>query len=342
MKLFIFGSTGDLVKRKVMRALQELDKPELEIYAIGRRELDKEAYRNFICSDWCRPEFRKNLHYLKIEFDKFDFNEFRGNMDKKEINYFYISLPPFMQKKAFLILDSISREGYKIQILSEKPFGGNLKEALELSKIINRSSLKKSFFISDHYLFKGGFPNLSGDFRKIKIVSLEELGLEGRNSYYDSVGALRDMVQSHFLNLLMKNLNFKVNLSEIKILDFVKGQYIGYEEELGNRSNTETFIYLKFNCREREFEFATGKAMDKKKSFIEIDNKRFEAGEDNSYMEIFRRFFNSEMKDFPSIKDSILGWKIIEEIEKLSEKRNLVYYKKGSKLKDVLEKRKNS
>ena len=118
MKLFIFGSTGDLVKRKVMRALQELDKPELEIYAIGRRELDKEAYRNFICSDWCRPEFRKNLHYLKIEFDKFDFNEFRGNMDKKEINYFYISLPPFMQKKAFLILDSISREGYKIQILS--------------------------------------------------------------------------------------------------------------------------------------------------------------------------------------------------------------------------------
>ena len=290
MKLFIFGSTGDLVKRKVMKALQELALKNLEIYAIGRRNMDDEEYENFICSDWCNSDFRRSLHYLPSDFTSLNFDKY---LSLNSVNYFYLSLPPKLIGTILNYLGEIKKKGYKIKILSEKPFGENLEMSLDLKKKIDNLFLSENFFISDHYLFKKSFLNLPIEFKSVKIISTENVGLEGRTGYYDSVGALRDMVQSHFLNLVQKNMNFKFNLKQFKILNFEKGQYDGYTDELGRQSETETFVRVVFECCGRRFEFVTGKAFDKKESFLDIDGKKFfDTGLDNSYVEIFRIFLS--------------------------------------------------
>jgi glucose-6-phosphate 1-dehydrogenase len=333
MKLFIFGSTGDLVKRKVMKALQDLGRDSLEVFAIGRRDMDRKEYQNFICSDWCDLKFRNSLHYLQVNFDELNIDK---HLSDSEINYFYISLPPSEYKRIFKFLEKIVSKSYEVRILVEKPFGENLENALDLEEFLRNSNIKDDLFISDHYLFKKNFMNLPKDFKEVKIVSLEEVGLENRFSYYDNTGALKDMVQSHFLNLIVKILGFEFNAKDIQIEDFLKGQYKGYSEELGKESETETFVYVKFNCLGKKFEFITGKALGKKEGFVEIDGKRFDIGDDNSYVGIFREFFSGENSAFPTIEDSVFGWEITEKFEEFGKDKELIVYDQGSELEDVL------
>jgi len=322
-----------------MRALQELEKNDLEIYAIGRREMDRKEYQNFICSDWCDLKFRNSIHYLNVDFKNLNFED---KLSEKGINYFYISLPPLEYKNVFKFLEKFIDKGYEIKVLVEKPFGKDLENAKDLKNFIEHSNLKGDLFISDHYLFKESFMNLPKKFNQIKIVSIEEIGLENRVTYYDKTGALKDMIQSHFLNLILKNLKFKINLNEIEILNFVKGQYKDYSKELGKKSLTETFANLKFKCCDKEFEFITGKGFAKKESFVEIDGKKFVDEFDNSYVEIFKKFFDLKMEDFPTIEDSILGWEIIEKFEKFGRGKELKIYEKDGGLGEVLGEEKNS
>jgi len=351
MKLFVFGSTGDLVKRKVMRALQVLNSDRsvenLEIYAMGRRDMDRKDYHNFICSDWCSSDFKDVLHYLKVDFYDLDFKNFEKNLSKDETNYFYLSLPPSEYKNVLRFIEKVLNENYDVKVLAEKPFGLSLGSAMDLKGFIESSNLRGNFFISDHYVFKKNFSALREikNFSKVKIVSIEKVGLEGRVSYYDSVGALRDMVQGHFLSLIKKNLNFKIDLGKISVLDFVKGQYSGYSEELGKKSDTETFVYLKFECCGKEFEFITGKGFSEKESFVEVDGKKFEDDfSDNSYVEVFRRFLSEDeslMEGFPAMEDSILGWEVTDKFEQIIREKEMIFYEKGSELKYIL-KEKNS
>lgn len=339
MKLFIFGSTGDLVKRKVMKALQDLNKDDLEIFAIGRRSLDKEEYRKFICSDWCSLNFRKNIHYLKVDFGDLKIENFEKHLDKNEINFFYISLPPKMHKEIFNFLSKFLAN-YKLKILAEKPFGEDEKSAVELVKFLEDSKLKEHLVISDHYLFKKDFSNIDKEktknSKKINIISHEKLGLEERQGYYDSVGAMKDMVQSHFLNLIIKNLGISLDPEKIKLKELIKGQYEDYEKELGKPSKTETFSLIEFDHEGKTFQLSTGKAMKNKETFIEIDEKRIENGNENSYVKVFRDFLSMNHKGFPTPEESVLGWKILKKLE--LENESLVKYKKGSTFEEITKK----
>lgn len=334
MKLFIFGSTGDLVKRKVLRALQELDFDKLDIFAIGRRNMEKREYQDFICSDWCRPDFRNKLHYVSINFEKLDLKDFVDYLDKNGNNYFYLSLPPALIENVLIFLGKVKDAGYKLKVLSEKPFGVSLKSALKFEKIVGELNFEDDFFISDHYLFKKNFLKLPKNFSKVKIVSVESVGLEGRVGYYDSVGAMRDMIQSHFLNLVIKNMNFKFDLDDFEVDNFIRGQYEGYVEDLGSPSKTETYVRIDFSSKGKNFEFITGKSFSHKEGFIEVDGELFEMGGDNSYVEIFNRFLDGKMEGFPTIEDSILAWKIIQRFESF-ETDDLLVYPKGVNLRET-------
>ncbi|MDQ7082738.1 MAG: hypothetical protein Q9N34_07140 [Aquificota bacterium] len=128
--------------------------------------------------------------------------------------------------------------------------------------------------------------------RQHQISALENLGLEGRVSYYDRVGALRDMVQNHLLQILsflameppalmdperVRDEKVKV-LSSIRRFSVsevdryaVRGRYRGYTEELGKESRTETFVALKlfidnFRWEGVPFYLRTGKEAQEKKT----------------------------------------------------------------------------
>ena len=236
MKLFIFGSTGDLVNRKVLPALQNFNSEKLEIYAIGRKNITQEKYLHHVCSeDRCTPIFQESIKYIKLNFDKEDIcgKKCIANFDQNKTNYVYISLPPSQIKKILYSLKKFKELNYSIKILIEKPFGSNLLEAKELKQLIEENNLGKDIFLSDHYLFKQNIINLpKQDFTKLEIKSTEEVGLEGRTTYYNSVGALKDMVQSHFLNITQKISKEELK-DKIEILEFKRGQYKNYSKELG-------------------------------------------------------------------------------------------------------------
>ncbi|MCX6750207.1 MAG: hypothetical protein NTZ83_02010, partial [Candidatus Pacearchaeota archaeon] len=217
MRLFIFGSTGDLVKRKILPALHEFE--DLNVYVLGRKKLNNGQYNEEYCKT-CSEKFKLKLNYLQISFEESICSQLNGLLDKEDVNSFYISMPPSFTIDILNKIIEIKKNGFKIQVLIEKSFGSNLKEAEILAKMINKKGIMEEVYLADHYLFKKSILHLNlnkTSFTKLRLVSLEKIGLEGR-TYYDSVGALRDMVQSHFFNILHKLVKFSAE--EIKITEF--------------------------------------------------------------------------------------------------------------------------
>ena len=336
MRLFIFGSTGDLIKRKVLTSIQSLKEKDLEIYALGRRELDRKEYQNFICEDRCELDFKERLHYLQINYDSKEFClGCIKYLQKNKINYFYVALPPKIYENILIQLGKLKKKGFKIKILLEKPFGNSLKEAKKFIEIIRAYNLSEDLLLADHYLFKKEIKNLKEqEFHKAKLVSIEKIGLEGRINFYDDVGALKDMIQSHLLNILFKILLRIPDLEDLSVEEFIRGQYKGYTEELGRKSGTETFAYVRLEIDDKKIEIITGKAMNKKEINIGIDKKRIKIECKECYRKMFEDFLSNKKGNFPSIENSLLAWEIIEKI--LKKKSDLIYYKKGAGLKEIL------
>ncbi|MFA6446094.1 MAG: hypothetical protein WCW14_02475, partial [Candidatus Paceibacterota bacterium] len=172
--------------------------------------------------------------------------------------------------------------------------------------------------------------------KKIEIVSLEKVGLENRISYYDEIGALKDMVQSHFLSILLKLLkNSKEALHKFEISLYERAQYgngidEGYVKDLGKLSDTETFVKVIGKIGNIDFEFVTGKKFDQKVSHVSVDDNKIIFNDlENAYVGLFRDFLSDRRDDFINIETSILSWELIEIIHK--KKSRLSYYKEGGK-----------
>lgn len=321
MKLFIFGATGDLVKKKVFPALEEIK--NLEIISLGRKELNNKLFNSEYCVN-CSNQLKNRLNYKKISFKDNFCDECTNLFDEKEINYFYISLPPNLIYEVLNEVAKLKEKNYKIRILIEKPFGNNLDEANKLKKLIINKNLQDEIYLADHYLFKEDVLrlNVTKKIERIEIASLEKEGINKR-FYYDDVGAIKDMIQSHLLNILFKILEIK---DEDKISFEIKklkiGQYKEYEEEINKKSNTETYakiegIIVKNNEDKIQIVLETGKKLDKKEIIIKIDNKKMIINEKtNPYLTMFNRFLKGDIKNFPKIEQAIKTWKITEEIIK--------------------------
>jgi len=216
---------------------------------------------------------------------------------------------------------NISKDSFN-RVVIEKPFGKDLKSAQYLNQKIVDTFGEESTYRIDHYLGKEMLQNMmvirfanrlfepvwNRDYiEQIQISSSETLGVETRGNYYDSSGAIRDMVQSHMLQLLSlvtmekpKNLNAEsIRDEKVKVLRSLKqyteaeinqyvirGQYgsgmdsIGYrdEEKVAKNSNTETFVALKLEVDNKRWKdvpiyIRTGKKMDHKSTEIVIQFK---------------------------------------------------------------------
>lgn len=251
------------------------------------------------------PEFVKNAEYHRLDYSKLsDYADMGLKLTKVRNEsgiggnvIFYMATPPNMYETICSHLSEAGltdqAEGFR-RIIIEKPFGYDLESAKRLNGILHRLMDENQIFRIDHYLGKETVQNLmvtrfaNGIFEplwnrnyvhRIEITSAESIGVEDRGGYYDSAGALRDMVQNHLLQMVgltameppsslepdaIRNEVLKVfqSLQPIREEDVAKnvirGQYIGskirgecvtgyrQEKDVAKNSRTETFVAMKF------------------------------------------------------------------------------------------------
>ena len=344
MNIIIFGGTGDLAVRKLLPALFRHHKSsrltsEVNIIGIGSRSLSNEEYLEFVRSKLIehlkQSEFTSNqidlflgcLSYSKIDFNNSKNFEILKNYDlSKGRSLFYLAVSPSFYTKILEELNTLKLINIDSVIIVEKPIGEDLNSSVKINQSLASYFDEQQIFRIDHYLGKEAVQNLLalrfGNilFEKVwsniaidhvQITVAETLGLESRGSYYDEVGAIKDMLQNHMLQILClvsmeppTSINSEsIRDEKLKVLRSLKpiskdeienncviGQYkdgaIGGEtkasyldeEGVKEKSKTETFISLKLQIDNWRwsgvpFFLRTGKRMSEKRSEIVVQFK---------------------------------------------------------------------
>ncbi|UTO28756.1 glucose-6-phosphate dehydrogenase [Bartonella harrusi] len=338
----VFGGNGDLTSRKLIPALYhcqcvgQLSDPT-RIIGVSRSSLSREEYQNFVCAALEKHVQPKDLN--QIEVDRFlerltyvsvDITSNRGwkdlslvlSKDPADIRAFYLAVGSPLFGDIAVRLGQNDLITQQTRIIIEKPIGRDAKTAAELNDIFARVFDEDQIFRIDHYLGKETVQNLmalrfvntlyeplwnSNYIDHVQITVAESLGLERRAEYYESAGALRDMVQNHMLQLLclvameipFTNRANAVRDEKLKVLHSltpldvhnvgqytVRGQYLSgllnglsvrsYCDDLGKKvSESETFVALKVKINnwrwaDTPFYLRTGKRMSTRMSEIVI------------------------------------------------------------------------
>jgi len=200
-----------------------------EEFREGLEEINKKVSRSGH-DDAIWEEFAQNVHYHQSEFqEKEGYQRLAERLDEIDIErggaghrLFYIASAPEYFDDVLLQLKEAginrNRDECWSRVIVEKPFGTNLPTARHLNKVVNKTFRESDTYRIDHYLGKETAQNImvlrfanaifeplwnNRCIEQIQITCSENLGMEGgRGGYYDSSGALRDMVQNHLLQLL--------------------------------------------------------------------------------------------------------------------------------------------
>lgn len=319
----IVGVGGDLATKSLLPALSEIRKAgqlpaDFQIIGLSRRKLYKaeilKGKKRNIASIF-------KLLQLNIQ-DPTDLKKLKVFLKGKKA-IFYLSIPPITVNKTLEQLGKAGLNSSNIKLLMEKPFGVDLKSAEQLVAHTNKFFSEDQIYRVDHFLAKEVAQNIavvigrnallrnvwnSQFIERIEIIAAEKIGIEGRRDFYEQTGALRDLLQSHLLQLaaltLMEPCDDIDNVDEIvrrrqkalleimpikgKLLKEVKrAQYEGYKDESGNQqSQTETYARVKLFSRNKRWKnvpitLATGKALNDKLSEIRIFFKATDINQTN-------------------------------------------------------------
>ncbi len=324
--LVLFGATGDLAYKSIFPALQALvRKQQLDIPVIatarGGKTLDdlRQRVRDSIAEHGVEDEaatqrLTELLGYVDGDYSRPEtFERLREAIGDARAPLYYLAIPPSMFDTVIRSLDAVGCAGPDAQVVVEKPFGRDLESAQALGNTVHAVFDEEDIYRIDHYLGKESVQNLlyfrfansflepiwnAGHVSSVQITMAEDFGVETRGAFYDSVGAIRDVVQNHLLQVVAHvAMERPANLSgdavrdaKAEVLsrvhplspgDLVRGQYAGYREEKGVApdSNVETFAAMKLTIdserwRGVPFLIRTGKRMAATVTEVVVELKR--------------------------------------------------------------------
>ena len=342
LDMTIFGGMGDLAMRKLLPALYMAFlhgnlPPSTRILSTGRQDYDRAAYlafveehsRSFISAanfnekSWAG--FLDLLVYVRLDVSNAEiFDTLRDASRDGAQRVFYLATAPALFTT---ICDKLAATGLvdaNARVVLEKPLGRDLASAVEINEAVGKHFAESQIYRIDHYLGKETVQNLmvlrfgnsileplwrAPNIASVQITVAEEVGVGSRAGFYDSAGAMRDMVQNHLMQLLcivamepptslspdaVRDEKLKVirSLRRMTLADIardtVRGQYTrgvsgnqevkGYHEEsnVPAASHTETFVALRahidtWRWSKVPFYLRTGKRMQRRSSKIVIE-----------------------------------------------------------------------
>ncbi|MDO4684799.1 MAG: hypothetical protein Q4B06_03795 [Candidatus Saccharibacteria bacterium] len=309
-KLLIFGITGDLSRRKLLPALQQIvtvdEFTSLELFGVSRREVDAEALLGDLAN-------RTTIITMNVaELAEYSRLASQLSLAENDQLLIYLSVPP---RAATQIVDFLGEAGLndnRVKILFEKPFGLDLESAHEMVERTSRYFHESQIYRIDHYMAKEMAQNIvafrannalfarswdAAAIEKIEVNAFERIDIEGRAQFYEQTGALRDVVQGHLLQLLalvLMDVPYDIDwdkLPEYRLAALrsllpadpekaLRAQYEGYTSEVGvPHSCVETFVSTELASSDARWQgvplvLTTGKALDKKCTEIQVHFRR--------------------------------------------------------------------
>jgi len=290
--LVLFGATGDLAHKKIFPSL----------YSMVRRGMLTQPVVGVAIDDWTLDQliarardgiekdkgsvndriFKKLaglLHYVSGDYrDPGTFQRLKEALDGSARPLHYLAIPPSMFET---VVQGLQQSGCatNAKLMVEKPFGRDLASAQWLNRILHLAFDETSIFRIDHYLGKEAVQNLlyfrfansylepiwnRNYVESVQVTMAEDFGVQGRGHFYDEVGAIRDVIENHLMNVLVILAmeapagDFEAGLIDEKVKifkairpldvnDVVRGQFDGYRDEPGvaKDSQVETFAAVR-------------------------------------------------------------------------------------------------
>ena len=291
--LVFFGATGDLAFRQIFPALQAMIRRghfDGRIIGVSRSAGNVDALRerareSVTAHGGLDPDAFATLS-ARLQYINGDYREpstyarLREALGESSRPLFYLAIPPdlFPTVSEGLRTSGCHESG---RVVVEKPFGRDLASARALNETLHRCFPEDAIFRIDHYLGKEPVQNLvyfrfansflepiwnAGHVRRMQITMAEAIGVEGRGQFYEEVGAIRDVIQNHLLEIAAlltmeapadhhpdalrdaKRRAFDA-MRPLSPAEVVRGQFRGYKQEKGVAadSTVETFAAIRLH-----------------------------------------------------------------------------------------------